>query len=92
MNKKTNSIIFMLLATLFNLALLIIFFVLGFVILGLLPIQDNQNFIMLGVALVFLLSIALSFVIYSKIIKWAIAKFNLEEKMDPIFGKGRKRH
>lgn len=91
MSKKTNSLLFMLIATVLNLLLLIVLFVLGFIILSFLPIQDNQSLLMLGIAVVFILSIVLSFLLYSKIVKWAIAKFNLEDKMDPLFGKGGKR-
>ena len=40
--------------------------------------------------LVFLAAIVLGFFAYSKLVKWAIDRFNLEEKMDPIFSSGRK--
>ncbi len=91
MSKKTNSLLFILAATVLNLVLLILLFIIGFIILSLLPLQENQNLLMGGIAVVFILAIVLSFLIYSKIVKWAIAKFNLEDKMDPLFGRGGKR-
>lgn len=91
MSKKTNSLLFILAATVLNLVLLILLFIIGFIILSLLPLQDNPNLLMGGIAVVFVLAIVLSFLIYSKIVKWAIVKFNLEDKMDPLFGRGGKR-
>ena len=72
MNKKTNSVIFMVVATLVK-----------FPESGLLPIL---------MLLVFILAIALSFLTYSKLVKWAVAKFSLEEKMDPIFSSRRNKN
>ena len=91
MNKKGKTAIFMVVATLLNLVLLLIFFILLFMILfGLLPstipaIMDIQAMSFLLPLLWFAGSIFLSFFVYSKLIKWATKKFDLENKLDPIF-------
>ena len=63
MSKKTNSLIFMVIATIVNVVILLVF---------------------LGV-------IVLSFFTYSKLVKWLNKRFNLEDKMDPLFSGGRNR-
>lgn len=87
MSKKTNSLIFMLLATLLNLVLLIVFFILGFVILNLVisAMPENVAVVQIGVVLVFVFAIGLSFFVYSRIVNLLTKKFNLEEKLDPLF-------
>ena len=87
MIKKTNSLIFMLLATLLNLVLLIVFFILGFVILNLVisAMPENVAVVQIGVVLVFVFAIGLSFFVYSRIVSLLTKKFNLEEKLDPLF-------
>ena len=42
------------------------------------------------IGLVFLGSIVLSFLVYSKLVKFVVNKYKLEDKMDPLFG-GKKR-
>ena len=87
MSKKTTSLIFMLLATLLNLVLLIVFFILGFVILNLVisAMPENVAVVQIGVVLVFVFAIGLSFFVYSRIVSLLTKKFNLEEKLDPLF-------
>lgn len=77
----------MLLATLLNLVLLIIFFILGFVILNLVisAMPENVAVVQIGVVLVFVFAIGLSFFVYSRIVSLLTKKFNLEEKLDPLF-------
>ena len=36
-------------------------------------------------------AIVLSFFVYSRLVKWATKKFDLEEKMDPLFSSRRNR-
>lgn len=77
----------MLLATLLNLVLLIVFFILGFVILNLFisAMPENVAVVQIGVVLVFVFAIGLSFFVYSRIVSLLTKKFNLEEKLDPLF-------
>lgn len=87
MNKKTNTVLFMIVATVVNLLLLILFFGLGFILLTLyMNANPESSLAPMLIGLVFLLSIALSFIVYSKLVKFVVAKFQLEDKMEPLFG------
>ena len=91
MSKKTNSVVFMLVATLVNLLLMVAFFIVGFVIVGLLVAYIPSLADATGVMaiLVFALAIFGSFFIYNKLVKWAMVRFNLEDKLDPLFSSKR---
>jgi len=92
MNKKANSIIFMLIATLVNVLILCLFFIVGMVLVGLYA-NSNPDSALLPVLIiaVFLVSIVGSFFIYSKVVKLINKKFNLEDKMDPLFSSKKNR-
>lgn len=89
-NKKSNTIIFMLIATLLNVVLLAVFFIAGFVLLSL-ALNAWPSLANSGIAaslltlIVFIGSIGLTFVIYNKIVMWANKKFQLEDKLYPFF-------
>jgi hypothetical protein len=44
----------------------------------------------LWLGLTFLVSIGGSFLLYSRVIKWMNTKYNLEDKLGPIFGSKKK--
>ena len=91
MNKKGKTAVFMIVATLLTLVLLIVFFVLLFILLfALLPsvfpqVMEMQSMSFILPLIWFAGSIFLSFFVYSKLIKWASARFDLENKLAPIF-------
>ncbi len=85
MNKKTNSIIFMAVATVVNLVLMFVLIILGIVLVSLIPFGDNTSLYSICIFVVFFGAIFLSFKIYSKLVEWATVRFSLEEKLDPIF-------
>ena len=85
MNKKTNTIIFMAVATVVNLVLMFVLIILGIVLVSLIPFGDNTSLYSICIFVVFFGAIFLSFKIYSKLVEWATVKFSLEEKLDPIF-------
>lgn len=90
MSKKSNSLVFMLVMTLVNLLLLVVCFVVFGVIITLImskipSLQEAGGISMLFVLLWFGLSIGGSFLIYNKLVKWLIAKYDLENKLDPLF-------
>lgn len=93
MSKKSNTFVFMLVATLLNLLLLVVFFTIGMVLLTLYANSHPESeMVPILMILVFLFSIGGSFLIYSKIVKWANKKYALEDKLDPLFTpKNRKR-
>ncbi len=95
MSKKSNSVVFMIIATLVNVLLLGFFLIAGVVLMTLIVNRFPDAGESLGPVLVigiFAGAIFLSFFIYSRLVKWATAKFDLENKLDPLFTpKGRRK-
>ncbi|MCY1152216.1 MAG: leader peptide processing enzyme [Sphaerochaetaceae bacterium] len=92
MSKQSNTAIFILIATVVNIVIMFAIFILVFVVAGLLfDLNGNLGVIVLGLS--FVISIGGSIFIYSKLVNWAVVKFDLEEKLVPIFSrrKGRKK-
>ena len=90
MNKKANTLLFVLGATLFNIIVTILCFV-GLLliyakcIMSLLP-EDSRSW---GFPLIFIAAIVLSFFIYRFLLKLLMKKIDTEKYFDPIFGKKR---
>jgi hypothetical protein len=86
MSKRTNTLLFILGATVFNILLYFICLVLLLVIyaqvLGLLP-ESAQSW---GIIVILILPIVISFVLYRLILKVVIKKVNVEKYFDPLFG------
>ncbi len=90
MSKRTNTLLFMLAATVVNILLMMIIFIICFILLTRF-VDPESSLVPLYLGLTFLVSIGGSFFLYSRIIKWLNAKYNLEEKLGPLFsGKRRK--
>jgi len=90
MNKKANTLLFLLGATLFNMLTTIIFFVALLIlysktIMTIIP-ESGQAW---GFPLIFIAAIALSFVIYRFVVKLLEKKVNVDKYFDPIFGRRR---
>ena len=90
MSKKTNTLWFVLGATIFNILVTVICFLLLLLIYArlLVPILPEAG-IAWGFPIIFIASIAISFVVYRLALKILMKKINVEEYFDPIFG-GRK--
>ena len=86
MNKKTNTILFMLGATALNVVLMIAVFILLFWLYGRFIASrvspDVTSYVMIGI---FIGSIALTYLIYHRVVKWISNKWNLDDYFDPIF-------
>ena len=92
MNKKVNTLLFVLGATLFNILVTILCFM-GLLLLyakcvmSFLP-EDSRSW---GFPVIFIGAIALSFLIYRFSLKLLLKKIDMEKYFDPIFGrKGKK--
>ncbi len=88
MSKKSNSILFILGATAFNilvtlLCIGLLLAVYGYLIMPLLPAESAAW----GIPVVFILSIVLSFIIYRAVIKIFTKKVDVEKNFDPLFGR-----
>ena len=92
MNKKVNTILFILGATLFNVFITVTSFVLLWVVYekfikDLLP-KSAQNWYF---QLIFISSIVISFFVYRFILKFLLKKIEMEKYFDPIFGGTRRK-
>ena len=89
MNKKANTLLFILGATLFNILVIIVSFLLLLflyynLVAPMLPPESDQSF---GLIFVFVGAIVISIVLYRFIMKKLIAKIDIEKYFDPIFAK-----
>jgi hypothetical protein len=90
-SKKTNTLLFILGATVFNiLVTMISFFALFFLYSHILASRLPDEAFIWGLIFVFIGAIVLSFVVYQSLLKLLIKKINVEKYFDPIF-KSKKR-
>jgi Fe2+ transport system protein B len=86
MNKRTNTLLFILGGTVFNILLYIICFLLLLVIYarfaGALPESAQQW----GLVVIMILPIVLSFILYRVILKVVMKKVDMEKHFAPLFG------
>jgi hypothetical protein len=85
MNKKVNTLLFILGATVFNIVITVLsFFILLFIyaklVMKLLP-QEAQSW---SFPLLFIAAIVISFFVYKLVLGFFIYKFNVEKYFDPI--------
>ncbi len=90
MSKRTNTILFMLAATVVNILLMMIIFIICFILLTRF-VDPESSLVPLYLGLTFLVSIGGSFFLYSRIIKALNAKFDLEGKLGPLFSTKRRK-
>jgi hypothetical protein len=88
MSKKTNSLLFILIATAVNIVVTIVCMLILLVIYArfiapLLPAESSAW----GIPVVFLCAIVLSFLIYRAGVKLFTKKVDVEKNFDPLFGK-----
>ncbi len=83
MTKKKNTLLFIFIATLFNL-IVTVFLLLIFIILSVFLFKENTVFV---APFCFIAAIALGIFIYQKVARFVIKKYELEYKLDPIFSK-----
>jgi hypothetical protein len=88
MSKKTNTLLFILGATVFNILVTIIAFMalLFFFTLVIMP-RVPEDAAAWAIPVIFIGAIALSFVIYRVILKFVMKKVDIEKHFDPIFGR-----
>lgn len=91
MNKKANTALFILGATVVNILLMIVLIIIGFAIISaILPAKTNPQLASILFLVVFLASIAGSFFIYHRVIQFLSKRIDMEKYFHPIF-KPRKR-
>ena len=91
MNKKANTIFFMVGATVFNVVAMIAIFVVMFLLYGkFLASVISPQIGQVIIIVLFIGSIALTYFIYHRMIKWISNKWNLDDYFDPIFSRRKK--
>jgi len=84
MNKKLNTVIFILAGTLVNLVIALVSIGLLLALVGLAsPLMGDSTSSLVPFA--FLAGILFSMIAYQKLSKWAISRFNMNDKLDPLF-------
>ena len=90
MNKKVNTILFMLAGTVLNIVVMLaLFLILLFAANLVLTPETDSTIKMVVFLLVITLSVLGSFFIYSRLVKWINGKWDLDRYMHPLFGKKR---
>ncbi|MDR1215838.1 MAG: hypothetical protein LBK25_04055 [Treponema sp.] len=85
MNKKINTLLFILGATVANILIfVIVFFVLLFLYLKLVASHVQPEVSQWATALIFVITIALSFIIYNRFIKVFTNKIDMDKYFDPL--------
>ena len=94
MNKKLNTVLFLLGATVLNLLIMLVLVV----ILGAVAVlatrnmeEVNQGVSLIAVVVILFGSIGGTFFIYNRLIKWVVVKWDLEKYIEPVFKGSRRR-
>ena len=91
MNKKINTVLFILGATVFNILMMIVLMMLGLALVsGLGGNALGEQAASVALLIVFLGSIAGAFFIYHRLIKLISKRVNLDSYFHPIFGQRKK--
>ena len=89
--KKRNTAIFVLIATIINLLLMMVFMLIGYILLAKYGNPDNPNGAQIWLIVIFLGSIGLAWFIYSRMVKWYAKHVDVEKKFAPLITPRRKK-
>jgi hypothetical protein len=91
MSKKTNTLLFILGATVFNILVTIIsFFALFFLYSRVLASRLSDSAFIMGIVFVFIGAIAASFLVYQALLKLLIKKVKVDQYFEAIFTRRKK--
>ena len=86
MNKKVNTALFILGATVVNIGIMAVLVIAGLFVLSRLP----ESIIPIGTIVVFFVAIIGAFFIYHRIVKFISKRVNMDKYFDPIFRQKKK--
>ena len=89
MNKKVNTVFFLIGATLLNLIIMFLFIVISLVLISVIFKDLSPNLISILMVLIFIGSIVGAFFVYGRILKIVSRKVDLEKYFLPLFRKKR---
>jgi uncharacterized SAM-binding protein YcdF (DUF218 family) len=88
MNRKLNTVLFILGATVANIIMMMVIFLVLFVLFGrFLAPQIPGNIGVYGLMVLFIVSIIATYFIYHRVVRWLSNKYELEKYFGPIFPK-----
>jgi membrane protein YdbS with pleckstrin-like domain len=88
MDKRVNSILFILAATVVNIVLMIVLFLVAFLVFARFLAPHLPPGVSRALLLVlFIGSIVGTFLIYHRLMKWATRKYEMEKYFAPLFGR-----
>jgi len=86
MNKKVNTMLFILGATVFNVLVSVVSFIVLIIIYGkFIHPRIPESFYSWAVSLILIASIAISILVYRVVLKFLLKKIDIEKYFDPIF-------
>ena len=86
MNKKVNTVLFLLGATVFNLLVMFVLILIFLVLISVISRGSlNPNVLSILMIVVFIGSIAASFFIYGRVVKWLNRKIDMDKYFMPLF-------
>jgi membrane protein YdbS with pleckstrin-like domain len=91
-SKKTNTILFLVGATIANVVMIALFWLgltalYGATLAARFGPQGNQ----IALIVILVLAVAITYFLYHRIVKWISKKWDLDEHFDPIFSSGKKK-
>jgi hypothetical protein len=86
MSKKTNTLFFILVATIFNILVTIASFLVLLLLFTLVMPRLPENAATWALPVIFVGAIAVSFLVYRMALKFFLKKVDMEKHFDPIFG------
>ncbi|MCL1931421.1 MAG: leader peptide processing enzyme [Treponema sp.] len=92
MNKKANTIFFILGATVFNILITVLFFLLLLIVYAkfLLPVMPEATQTW-SFPLIFIAAIAIAFIVYRYAVRFLMNKIDMEKYFDPLFVRKQRR-
>lgn len=91
MNKRVNTILFVLGASVINVVLMLALFLALFVLFArFLAPSLSAGLNQLIMVVIFVVSIAATYFIYHRMVRWLSTKIDFDKYFDPIFGKRQK--
>lgn len=85
-SKKLNTLLFLAIATLFNVVVIFVVFIAGFILLGrfVLPVVSAIIGQILLIVL-FCSSLVIGYIVYSRMLKWVISRYDANKFIEPLF-------
>ena len=82
--KKSNTAIFMVIATVINIVLMTVFMLIGYILLVRFANPDKPEAGQIWLIVIFIGSIILAWFVYSRMIKWYTKRVDVNEKFAPL--------